>query len=97
MRRLIGTSNPFDVGITDLPNALAQVAAGATIQLNGTMGPPNWNANGTRDMPGSVYCIDVTNSYRPDVLRYRETTPGDASTGILEGDFSCFDFGPATP
>jgi hypothetical protein len=97
MRRLIGASNPYNVGPQDLPNALALVASGATIQLNGTMGPPSWNANGTRNMPGSVYCIDVTNNYRPDVLRFRETTPGDASTATLEGDFSCFDFGPPTP
>jgi hypothetical protein len=98
MRRLIGTTdNPYDVGTADLPNALAQVASGATIQLDGTMGPPSWNGNGTRNMPGSVYCIDVTNNYRPDVLRYRETTPNDASSAILEGDFTCFDFGPATP
>ena len=90
MRRLIGTTNnPYNVGTTDLPNALAQVASGATIQLDGTMGPPSWNANGTRNMPGSVYCIDVTNNYKPDVLRYRETTPGEAGTATLEGDFTC--------
>lgn len=97
MRRLIGTSNPFNVGDQDLPNALAQVASGATIQLNGTMGPPNWNDNGTRNLPGSVYCVDGTGNFAPDVLRYRETTPDDASSVTLEGDFSCFDFGPATP
>lgn len=89
MRRLIGTSPPFNVGVADLPQGLALVSSGATIQLNGTMGPPNWNDNGTRNLPGSVYCIDANNDYKPDVLRYREGTPGDASTVTLDGTFSC--------
>jgi hypothetical protein len=97
MRRLLGGSQAFDVGRADLPAGLAAVANGASIQLNGTLGPPDWKENGTRELPGSVYCIDSGDNFVGDVLRYNEATPGDASSVTLEGNFSCFDFGPPPP
>lgn len=89
MRRLLGGNQSFDVGRGDLPAGLAAVANGASIQLNGTLGPPNWAENGTRELPGSVYCIDGGNNFVPDVLRYNEATPGDASSVTLDGTFTC--------
>jgi hypothetical protein len=71
MNRLL--SGPaYNVGPTDMPNALQALGvASATIQLNGTLGPPDFNRiNGTRNSPGSVWCIDQSGTYHADVLRY---------------------------
>jgi hypothetical protein len=89
MRRLLGGSQTFDVGELQLPQGLAAVSNGASIQLDGTLGPPTWNEDGTRDLLGSVYCVNSDDQFIGDVLRYREGTAGDASTVTLEGDFTC--------
>ncbi len=89
MNRLLSGPS-FDVGPTRMADAMSTlVPASATIQLNGTLGPPDWNTlNGTRRSYGSVWCIDSTRTYRSDVLRYEpnDATPTEAS---LTGDFPC--------
>jgi hypothetical protein len=63
------------MGILSVPSA--------TIQLNGTLGPPAFNLDGTRDSPGSVWCIDSSQTFHADVLRY---APGsDPTTATLTG------------
>lgn len=90
MNRLLSGAGPYDVGPRDMPNAMSTlVSASATIQLNGTLGPPDFNPiNGTRSSAGSVWCIDATRNFKSDVLRY---VPNDANPtqASLTGDFTC--------
>jgi hypothetical protein len=77
----------FNVGQAQIPGALQALAIpSATIQLNGTLGPPNFNPlDGTRVSDGSVWCIDTTGASRSDVLRYAAgATPAEAT---LTGTF----------
>jgi hypothetical protein len=89
MNRLLSGSNAFDVGPADMADAFATLAVGnSTIQLNGTLGPPDFNpADGTRQSAGSVWCIDAS-GFHADVLRY---VPNDAdpTAATLAGDFTC--------
>src|SRR5690606_28596591 len=76
-----------NVGADDIPTALQALAAG-TIQLNGTLGPPDFDArNGTRESVGSVWCIDSTGTFQADVLRY--VPDADAARASLNGTFPC--------
>jgi hypothetical protein len=86
MRRLLKGERTFTVGPEELADGLAALdAPGSEISLQGTMGPPDWDpAEGTRQAPGSVYCIDVAGVVYPDVLRL-------GSDGRLVGSFPCFD------
>ena len=74
-----------------MPTAMATLAVGsATIQLNGTLGPPNFNpVDGTRESPGSVWCIDSTATFQADVLRYVPDASGDPTLATLGGTFPC--------
>jgi hypothetical protein len=77
----------YNVGEGELPRALQALAVpSATIQLNGTLGPPNFNPlDGTRQSDGSVWCVDTAGVSRADVLRYAAgATPAEAS---LTGTF----------
>lgn len=77
----------YNVGELELPRAFQALATpNATIQLNGTLGPPNFNPlDGTRLSDGSVWCIDTTGASRADVLRYvAGATPAE---GTLTGTF----------
>jgi hypothetical protein len=65
-----------------------------TIALQGTLGPPEFHANGARIGVGSVWCMaqvadpELSSNpweYRYDVLRY------DPETSDLTGTFPCFD------
>jgi hypothetical protein len=88
MNRLL-RGMPVTVG----PEALAQTVAllgangSSTIQLNGTLGPPDFTVDGTRESVGSVYCVDGS-GFHADVLRY---VPNDAdpTAATLAGDFTC--------
>jgi hypothetical protein len=89
MNRLL--SGPaYDVGPEGMPNAMSTlVPASGAIQLNGTLGPPDWNTiNGTRRSYGSVWCIDSAGSYRSDVLRYEPNDAAPTQAG-LSGTFPC--------
>jgi hypothetical protein len=81
MRRLTAAGKlPLDVGPTGISDVFSALSVeGASIQLDGTMGPPDFDSKtGMRRESGSVYCFDSTYlSLQPDVLRY------DRSTGKL--------------
>jgi hypothetical protein len=87
MRRLLSGPPTFTVGPDDLlPAFVALETAGSSIELDGTMGPPNFDPRtGGRDEPGSVWCVEPTHTIETDVLRL------DAQ-GNLTGTFPCFDF-----
>lgn len=93
MNRLL--SGPvYEVGTMEMATAMSTLAAAsATIQLNGTLGPPDFNrTNGTRQSAGSVYCVALGNEFQPDVLRYVPGPGDDATQATLEGEFPslCF-------
>ena len=77
MRRISESGMTVDIGPTQIPDALTTLST-TTIRLEGTLGPPDFNANGGREVPGSVWCIDSSVKYRSDVLVY------DSATGELE-------------
>jgi hypothetical protein len=86
--QLLSGQRTYTVGPDDLPKAMADLkTTGASITLNGTMGPPNFDATtGTRQDPGTVWCVDANGDLHADVLRL------DPSN-LLAGTFPCFDFG----
>jgi hypothetical protein len=77
----------YNVGERQIPDALQALAVpSATIQLNGTLGPPNFNPlDGTRLSDGSVWCIDTSSVTHADVLRYVAGATPEAAT--LTGTF----------
>jgi hypothetical protein len=87
MSRLLSGPS-YDVGYADWTPALQALAgASSTIQLNGTLGPPDWNRlNGTRESEGSVWCIDQSQVFHADVLRY-SLTGDDATQATLTGTY----------
>lgn len=91
MNRLLSGAGPYQVGPDDMPTAMATLAAvgSATIQLNGTLGPPDFNpADGTRESPGSVWCFDPsTGTCQADVLRY--VPDADPTRATLSGTLPC--------
>jgi hypothetical protein len=76
MKRITASGKSFDIGPLQIPDALSELDNN-TIRLEGTLGPPDFNANGGREVPGSVWCIDSSVKYRSDVLVY------DSATGEL--------------
>jgi len=87
MRRLLSGRFTFNVGPDDLlPAFTALETPGSSIELDGAMGPPNFDPRtGSRSEPGSVWCVDKKHALHTDVLRM------DAA-GNLTGTFPCFDF-----
>jgi hypothetical protein len=83
MNRLL--SGPaYTVGPDRMGQAMGILSVpSATIQLNGTLGPPTFNLDGTRDSPGSVWCIDSSQTFHADVLRY--AAGSDPTTATLTG------------
>jgi hypothetical protein len=72
-RLLRGTA--FDVGPDDINGVFAALdARGATLELDGTLGPPDFDpTTGSRIDDGSVFCFDAnqgTLSLRTNALRY---------------------------
>lgn len=86
MSRLL-SGTPFAVGADDLPDATAALALSTAggIELTGTLGPPNFDVNGGRSAPGSVWCYDNLGLRQADVLTY------NSEMQTMEGDFTCFD------
>ncbi|MDQ2646747.1 MAG: hypothetical protein M3020_23285 [Myxococcota bacterium] len=75
MKRLVDMdARQYRLGISKIPATLQALAIG-NIRLDGTMGPPEFNANtGSRTTPGSVWCATDT-STQPlitDVLLYKD-------------------------
>jgi hypothetical protein len=87
-RLLLGPPN--DVGVPGMSQAMSILSSpSSSIQLNGVLGPPDWNpVNGTRRSYGSVWCIGTDREYKPDVLLYEpnDAQPAQAS---LTGTFPC--------
>jgi hypothetical protein len=73
-----------NVGSRGMVSALQAIAVG-DIQLNGTLGPPDFDSLGVRQTPGDVYCINSAKEFVPDVLRYSQSNPADATTATLTG------------
>jgi hypothetical protein len=80
MNRLL--SGPaYTVGPDRMGQAMGILSVpSATIQLNGTLGPPTFNLDGTRDSPGSIWCIDTNEAFHADVLRYVPAADPTAAT-----------------
>ncbi|HEY3500204.1 MAG TPA: hypothetical protein VGK73_36185 [Polyangiaceae bacterium] len=87
MQRLLSGRLAFDVGPDDLRPAFVELETpGSSIVLNGAMGPPNFDPQtGAREEPGTVWCVDESQTLHTDVLRLVD--------GTLEGTFPCFEFG----
>jgi len=93
-----GTKIPLvDVGPgSDMTNYVTKLGTDSTtkIELIGALGPPNWDAYGGRNDPGSVWCVDVVGVYKPDQLRYDSGTsklqPSDTTN--TSSDIGCFTF-----
>jgi hypothetical protein len=89
MPRLIN-GKAYDVGPANIGAVFQALSkAQSTIELDGTLGPPDFDATtGVRHDQGSVLCFKLDNgviSLEPDVLRY------DTELGQFEGTFPCFD------
>jgi hypothetical protein len=69
----MSSSQVFGVGTEDISKVLNALGLGS-IRLDGTLGPPNFDDNGGRKTPGSVWCVDSSNQFRTDVLTYDEAT-----------------------
>jgi hypothetical protein len=89
MRRLL-SGMPYNVGPKDLVNALRYLEDDPqrTIALQGTLGPPDFDANGGRRGTGSVWCVEESQAppawqIHFDALRYN---PEQAT---LEGTLPC--------
>jgi hypothetical protein len=89
MNRLL-SGPPYEVGPEEMPLAMSTlIPASGSIQLNGALGPPDWNTiNGTRKSYGSVWCIDAGRNFQSDVLRY-EPNDANPTQASLTGDFPC--------
>ena len=85
MQRLL-QGDPKKVGKMDMPDAMSRLANGTTrIQLIGALGPPDFDPiTGTRNAPGTVWCVDDT-GFKSDVLRYNLPTPSDPNSAELTG------------
>ncbi|HEY3669003.1 MAG TPA: hypothetical protein VGL19_23560 [Polyangiaceae bacterium] len=89
MRRLID-GKAIDVGPANIAASFQALSkADASIELDGTLGPPNFDlASGVRHDQGSVLCFKLDSgalSLETDVLRY------DTQLGQFQGTFPCFD------
>lgn len=84
LRLLSGTTYP--VGPDAMPDVFNELrsSGGATITLEGLMGPPKFDQRGGRDDAGAVWCIDAGGNYAVDVLKYDDTN------GTMQGTFPCF-------
>jgi len=67
---------PYAMGPDDVNEAFNELFndANSTIQLNGTLGPPTFDNTGTRQSPGSVWCIASDGTQILDVMRVDESS-----------------------
>lgn len=74
IRATRGTTQ-YPVGPDDALDAVNTLKnGGAKIQVVGAGGPPNWDTQGTRDDPGTVWCVNQVGTYFPDQYRYNTST-----------------------
>ncbi len=81
MKQLIdmGAPEAHRIGIDKAPQTLQALAIGS-IRLDGAMGPPEFNPNtGSRETPGSVWCVSGSDAPVSDVLRYNA---GELELGV---------------
>jgi hypothetical protein len=93
MNRIISGSTVVNVGpVDEMAETVNILHSSQTyeFQLVGAQGPPNWTALGTRNDPGSVWCVTELGTFFPDALRY------DTAESDLDGTIGCFTF-PAPP
>jgi hypothetical protein len=88
MRRLL-EGQTFDVGPMDISDIFGALEnAGTTIELQGTLGPPDFDGeSGVRYAVGGVFCFEETGqmaTLHVDVLRYNRML------GNFNGEFPCF-------
>jgi hypothetical protein len=85
----VGPSEAMKLSINTLSND-----SDYKIELMGAMGPPNWDVNGGRGDPASVWCVNTVGAYQPDQLRYdRDTEMLQPSNPELEDSLiGCFPF-----
>jgi hypothetical protein len=87
MHRLL-SGDPHDVGVTDIASILAALEDDTrTIELNGTLGPPDFDSDGIRVDSGAIYCFQASGA---SVLVQHETLRYDRESGGFEGAFPCF-------
>ncbi len=99
MKKLISlTDTAYDMGPADMGHISAALAQRSSIELIGTLGPPDFDtATGARVGAGDVYCFlpDVDAGgydYDYDVLRLinADGTPPDAGVSPFQGSFPCY-------
>ncbi len=81
----VGPGTDMDTYITQL-----NMSASSKIELVGAMGPPAWDDVGTRQDPGSVWCVNPGGTYYFDQLRY-DAGPPAKLTGKID-PVNCFTF-----
>jgi len=88
MLRVTTGTTEVDVGAgPQMASAVTALKDGsAKIKVMGAQGPPNWDENGARNDPASVWCVNSLGNYQYDQLRY---DPGSMTLG---GTISCFTF-----
>jgi hypothetical protein len=88
MLKVIGGTTTIDEG----PNSGMSTAVNGfkdssyKVKVMGAQGPPNWDDDGARNDPASVWCVNGAGAYQADQLRY------NPSTMMLDGTISCFTF-----
>jgi hypothetical protein len=93
MSRLL-TGPAYSVGPDRMGQAMGILSVpSASIELDGTLGPPNFNLDGTRNAPGSIWCIDSAGVFHPDWLRYVPGAGDDPTQATLTSGIaaSCVD------
>jgi hypothetical protein len=80
MKQLIDMDGPrYGIGV-DKSTRILQALTNGSIRLDGAMGPPEFNPNtGSRETPGSVWCVNGSNAPVSDVLRYNA---GELELGV---------------
>jgi len=72
----LSSGNPVDVGASSYASAFQSLASGASINLNGTSGPIDFDANGDIvSAPIEVWAIDTTNAAAPSFKTLMNVTP----------------------
>jgi hypothetical protein len=88
MSRLL-TGPAYSVGPDRMGQAMGILSVpSASIRLDGTLGPPDFNLDGTRNSPGSIWCIDSGGVYHPDWLRYAPGPDNDPTRATLTNGIS---------
>jgi hypothetical protein len=92
MLRITSGATQYSVGPNDMNMALQVLQNGTgKFTLIGAGGPPTWDTNGSRNDPGSVWCINSAKQCVPDVMRY------DTTNKTLSGTPPCFTFPAPAP